>query len=144
MKYYGCSSLLFDALLQRNVLGVLLVCQFIIIYYLVLHSLSHEWRDLKPNPRTAPPPTLFKWKSEHRHLFTFKAMYVDGCRENKVKPLFIYFSYTVLFTVTSTTQNGLDLRLRHVRNLPVIKIVLHFLLAFLSVLFYADTGLVFG
>jgi len=61
MKYYGCSSLLFDALLQRNVLGFSLVCQFIIIYYPVLHSLSYEWQELKPNPRTGSLPTLLKW-----------------------------------------------------------------------------------
>jgi len=57
-------------------------------------------------------------------------MYNDGCRENKVKPLFTYFSYTILFTVTSTTQKGLGLRLRPFRNLPVIKIVLPLILAF--------------
>jgi hypothetical protein len=89
MKYYGCSSLLFDALLQRNVLGFLLVCQFIIIYYLISHSLSHEWQDLKTNSRNAPLPTLLKWKSKHWHLFTFIAIYDEGCRENKSKPLYI-------------------------------------------------------
>lgn len=71
-------------------------------------------------------------------------MYDEGCTENKAKPLFIYFSYTILFTVTSTKQKGLGLRLRHVRNLPVVKIVLHLILIFLSVLFYAVRSLVFG
>jgi len=48
------------------------------------------------------------------------------------------------FTVTSTKRKGLGLRLRNVHNLPVVKIVLHLVIAFLSVLFYADRGLVFG
>jgi len=54
VKYHGCSSLLFDALLQRKVRGFLLVCHFIIIYYPVLHCLSRECQDFKHNPRTAP------------------------------------------------------------------------------------------
>jgi len=144
MKYYDCSSLLFDALLQRKVRGFLLVCHFIIIYYIVLHSLSRGYQDLKPNLRTAPLLTLLKCKSKSRQLFTFIAMYDEGCRENKAKPLFIYSIYSILFTVTSTTQKGLGLRLRHVRNLPVVRIVLPLILVFLSVIFYADRGLVFG
>jgi len=121
VKYYGCSSLLFDALLQRNVRGFLLVCHFIIIYYLVLHCLSHECQDFKPNPRTSPLLTILKWKSKRRQPFNFIAMYDEGCRENNDKPLFIYFSYSILFTVMFITQKGLGLRLRHVRNLPVVK-----------------------
>lgn len=71
-------------------------------------------------------------------------MYDEGSSEDRTEPLFIHFSYTILFTVTATTQKELGLNLRHVRNLQVVKIVLDLMLAFLSALFYMQIVLVFG